>query len=72
VAADEKAGESGKIITFEGSEDAIENLEDTIKLNGVGNHVLVRHASTFWQFMSALQKKGGISSHDIEHSYIDL
>jgi hypothetical protein len=44
VEAAEKAGESGKVIIFEGSEDAVESVNDTIRLNDVADQVLVRHA----------------------------
>ena len=44
VVAAENAGESGKVITFEGSEDAVKDVDDTIQLNGVADQVLVRHA----------------------------
>jgi hypothetical protein len=44
VAAAEQTGMSGNVITFEGSEDAVENVEDTINLNGVASQVSVRHA----------------------------
>lgn len=44
VAAAKQSGESGKVITFEGSKDAVENVEDTIRLNGFTDQISVRHA----------------------------
>lgn len=44
VAAAEQTGKSGRIITFEGGRDTVENVEETIRLNNVAERVSVRHA----------------------------
>ena len=44
VSAAEQAGESGQIITYEGGEETVEQVEDTVWLNRVNDRVSVRHA----------------------------
>lgn len=44
VAAAEQTGDTGRILTFEGSKDAVEYVEETVQLNDVSGWVSVRHA----------------------------
>lgn len=44
VVAAEQVGDSGKVITFEGSRDAVEKVKETADLNGVADRISVRHA----------------------------
>lgn len=44
VAAARRVGEEGSVVTFEGSESAVTNVEETVYLNDVSEGVAVRHA----------------------------
>lgn len=43
VIAAEQAGEQGRVVTFEGSANEIENIRQTLELNGAADQVNIRH-----------------------------
>ena len=44
VSAARQAGERGRVITYEGGAETVENVVDTVQLNSVDDRVSVRHA----------------------------
>jgi hypothetical protein len=44
VEAAKQTGSEGQVITFEGGEETVENVEETVRLNDVDDRVSVRHA----------------------------
>lgn len=44
VAAARRVGNHGSVITFEGSENAVKTVEETVRLNNVSDYVTIHHA----------------------------
>lgn len=44
VVAAQQVGESGEVVVFEGAEDWVANLQETLELNEVGGNVSINHA----------------------------
>jgi precorrin-6B methylase 2 len=44
VVAAAQAGESGRVTTYEGGDETVEKVEETVQMNDVGDRVSVRHA----------------------------